>query len=141
MVLYGPLDDVEDQENQRFPFQPFWVAPFAPTSAIFLTAILEQDRVPPSTTRQAAAGALQGAVAMNAGDSPEQIVPKALSAIKAAVEPLVADVLVNRLIGPPAQLQFSPSQVAEATFGGIPKQTLRFSHYGDYSVNFLMRRN
>jgi hypothetical protein len=60
VVLYGPLDDVEDQENQSFPFRPFWVAPFAPSSALFLTAILEHDNVSPDLTRTSAGGGAAG---------------------------------------------------------------------------------
>jgi hypothetical protein len=141
VVLYGPLDDVEDQENHSFPFRPFWVAPFAPTSAIFLTAILEHDNVSPDLTRTSAAAAVQGVAAATAGAPRERIVSEALSAIAGAVEPVSGPGIFNRLVGRPAELLFSPSQIAEAAFGGTTRQTLRFSGYGDYSVHFLMRRN
>ena len=51
VVLYGPLDDVDDQENHTFGFRPFWHGPFQPDSAIFLTALLEHDSVSPELTR------------------------------------------------------------------------------------------
>jgi hypothetical protein len=140
-LLYGPLDDVDDQENHNFPFKPFWVAPFVQSSVIFLTAILEWDNVSPEATRTAAAVAVQGVATATAGAPRERIVSEGLSALSAAVEPVSGPAVVSRLIGPPQELQFSPALVAEATVGGIAQQTLRYSGFGDYSVFFKMRRN
>lgn len=140
MVLYGPLDDVDDQENHSFPFRPFWVAPFRPPRVILVTAILEHDNVSPNLTWTNAAAALRGVAAATVGASRGQIVSAALNTLAAAAEPISAPGVVNRLIGPPAELVFSSSQVAEATGGATVRQVLRFSSYGDYSVHYLMRR-
>lgn len=140
MVLYGPLGGVDDQENHNFPFRPFWVAPFKPSGVILITAILEHDNVSPDLTRTKAAAVLRGVAAATVGAQRWQIVSEALSAFAAAVEPVTAPLGVSRLIGPPAELVFSSSQVAEATGGGTARQILRFSSYGDYSVHYLMRR-
>lgn len=139
MVLYGPLDDVDDQENHSFPFRPFWVAPFRPAGVILITAILEHDNYSPNLTRTAAAAAVQGVAAATVGAPRGRIISEALSALAGAVEPVTGPG-ANRLIGPPTELQFSLSQVAEATNGGTARQILRFSQYGDYSVHYLMRR-
>jgi hypothetical protein len=141
VLLYGPLGNVDDQENHSFPFRPFWIRPFTPSSAIFLTAILEHDEVNPDLTRSAAAGAVQAVATATAGAPRERIVSEALSAFSGAVEPVSAPAVVNRLIGPPRELHFSPAHIAEATAGATAREILRFSGFGDYSVHYLARRN
>jgi hypothetical protein len=142
VVLYGPLADVDDQENHFFlPFRPFWIRPLAPESAIFLTAILEHDSVNPELTRSIAAGAVQAAATATAGAPRQRIVAEALSAMSGAVAPVDLPFGASRLVGPPAELRFSPADIALAASGGTARQVLRFSQFGDYSVHYLARRN
>jgi hypothetical protein len=141
VILYGPLQDVDDQENHIFPFRPFWQRPFTPDKAIFLTAILEQDVVNPEVTRSAAAVAVQTAVAATgaAGASRERIISETLSAMSAAAEP-VELVGASRLIGPPTEVFFTQEELGSAATGGEARQIRRFSNFGDYSVHYLARR-
>ncbi len=141
VVLYGPLDDVDDKENHIFPFRPFWNRPFTTDSAIFITAILEHDEINPHATRNAVALAVQTVVSATAGGSRARIVSEALSAVTAAAEPVAGPALTSRLVGPPAELRFTPADVARAASGGTTRQILRYSTFGDYSVHYLARRN
>jgi hypothetical protein len=141
VVLYGPLDDVDDQENHIFPFRPFWIRPLTPESAIFLTAILEHDEVNPELTRTTTAAAVQAVAVATAGAPRARIVSEALSAMSAAAEPVAGPAITNRLIGPPAELRFTPDDIALAASGGTARQVLRFNNFGDFSVHYLARRN
>jgi hypothetical protein len=139
VVLYGPLGDVDDQENHTFPFRPFWHGPFRPGSAIFLTALLEHDSVNPELTRTAVAAAVQGVAVATAGASRSRVVSEALSAMSAAAEPASGPAVVNRLVGPPAEVFFTDDDLAAASAGGEARRVLRFSSFGDYSVHYLAR--
>jgi hypothetical protein len=140
VVLYGPLNDVDDQENHIFPFRPFWHGPFRPDAAIFLTALLEHDSVNPDLTRTAVAAAVQGVAVATAGADRSRIVSEALSAMSAAAEPVSGPGVVNRLVGPPGEVFFTADDLAAAAAGGEGRRVLRFSSFGDYSVHYLMRR-
>ena len=140
VVLCGPLDGVDDQENHSFPFPPFRQGPSKPESAVFLTAILENDNVNPEAIRSAVSGAM-AAVALATFQSPRaKVVSEGLSAMSGAAQPFIGPAL-DRLIGPPAELVFTADDMARAAVGDTARQVLRFSGHGDYSVHFLARRN
>lgn len=138
-ILYGPLDDVDDQENHTFPFNPFWSRPYKAQSVIFLIAALEFDNLNPELTRSAVAVALQASVAATAGAARERIIAEAASAISAAAEPVQSPGIVNRLIGPPQEVFFTLDDVFHAQSGGDARQIRRFNAFGDYSIHFLAR--
>jgi hypothetical protein len=140
VVLHGPLGDVDDQENHTFPFRPFWQRPLLPHKAIFLAALLEHDNTNPEATRSAVAAAVQAAALATTGQPRERIVSETLSAMSAAAEPISAPGVVNRLIGPPAEVHFPIEDLLVAAGGGVAQRTHRFSGHGDYSVRFKARR-
>lgn len=140
VLLYGPLQNVDDKENHRFSYHPFWQAPLRPGSSIFLTALLEHDNVNPEVSRNAVDTAIGLSLAASAGEDGDRISTRALSAMSAAAEPVSAPAMVNRLIGPPAEIAFSATELAEASGGGEARRVIRFSSYGDYSVHYLARR-
>lgn len=140
VFLYGALGGVDDQENHTFPFRPFWHGPFRPESAIILTALLEHDNVSPDLTRTAVAAAVQGVAVATAGADRARVVRESLSAMAGAAEPASAPGVVNRLVGPPAEVFFTPEDLAAASNGGEGRRVLRFSSFGDYSVHYLARR-
>ena len=84
---------------------------------------------------------MQAAATATAGAPRQRIVTEALSAMSGAVAPVEAPVVVNRLVGPPAELRFSPADIALAASGDTARLVLRFSQRGDYSVHYLARRN
>lgn len=139
VVLYGPIEGVDDQENHSFAFRPFWHGPFHPDSAIFLTALLENDNVNPELTRTTVAAAVAAVAVATAGADRARITSESLSAMSAAAEPVSGPAL-NRLIGPPAEVFFTDDDLSAAAAGGEGRQVLRFSAYGDYSVHYIARR-
>ena len=140
VVLYGPLDDVDDQENHSFPFRPFWIAPLRPESAVFLTAILENDNVNPETIRTAVSATMAAVAVATSQSSRAKVVSEGLSAMSGAAQPFIGPAL-DRLIGPPAELVFTADDMAKAAVGDTARQVLRYSGHGDFSVHYLARRN
>jgi hypothetical protein len=140
--LYGPFDDVDDQETHPSGFQSFWGlngeerALPNPDDAIFIVSLMENDNGDPGNLRGIIALAATGTLSATIGASRETRVSRLLQDIDSAMGTVTGAPNFDDKIGI-QELRFTPGDIALAETGNPAFRALRIQgDGGDYTATF-----